>query len=492
MTDDKKKRYLSKSRLMSALQCPLRLWYQTYRHDLITEIDPVSQHRIDTGIEVGKLATKLYPGGKLVDSDYRYHNDAVGLTSELMIDKTVPAIFEAGFSFDNVRIRTDILQRVEVDKWNLIEVKASNSVKKEYQYDAGIQYFALLNSGFKIEDIFILHLNRDYVYNGVAHDLNQLFILTKVTDEVKDIIEEIIRLVEDSKSVISTDTPPEIAPSKHCNGCEFFDICTEGFPKFWIYYLPRILKKKWGELTELGINDIRNIPEHFELTPPQSLVRDCTFENKEYISKDLKSSLLEPQYPLFFLDFETFNPALPLYPESCPFQQIPFQWSCHILDKNDHMRHLEFLHPDNTDPRPDFIKTLLNLLGTQGTIVHYAHFERTIIKSLAEDFPQFEKALLSLLERCWDLKKVISENYYHPEFIGSYSIKRVLPVLVPSMTYDGMEISEGTMASYEYQRMISQNTRQDEKARIYNALLKYCKQDTLAMVKLREVLLGKT
>ncbi|MCP4633226.1 MAG: DUF2779 domain-containing protein [candidate division Zixibacteria bacterium] len=490
MTDHKKNTYLTKTRLMIALQCPLRLWYQAYRHDLMLEIDPVSQHRIDTGIEVGKLATRLFPGGRLIGRD-QSHEEAVKITTQLIDDKNMPAIFEAGFSFENVRIRTDILQRVEVDKWNLIEVKASNSVKKEYYYDAGIQYFTLLNSGVEIDDIYIMHLNRDYVYNGGVYDLKQLFMTTKITDEVKDIIEEIAQLVEGSQSVVGADTPPIIEPSKQCNGCEFFDICTEGFPKYWIYYLPRILKKKWRELTELGVNDIRNIPEHYELTPRQRLVRDCTTENKEYISKDMKSALLEPQYPMFFLDFETFNPALPLYPGSRPSQQIPFQWSCHLLGEDDDLKHFEFLHPDNTDPRPGFIKSLLDLLGTRGSIIHYAHFERTIIKSLAADFPQFEKVLLSLLDRCWDLKKVISENYYHPDFIGSYSIKRVLPVLVPSMTYDGMEISEGTMASYDFNRMISSDAQKDEKAQIFNALLEYCRQDTLAMVKLREVLLSK-
>lgn len=170
---------------MAGLQCNLRLWFQIYRRDLIPETDPATQYKFDTGHDVGKLATKLFPGGKLVESDHFHHEESVQATAQLMKDKSIPAIYEAGFFFDDVKIRVDILQRAKGDKWNLIEVKSTTKAKDDHIYDAGIQYYVLKGSGLEVDRVIILHLNNEYIYDGENLDLGQLFAPIRLREAIR-------------------------------------------------------------------------------------------------------------------------------------------------------------------------------------------------------------------------------------------------------------------------------------------------------------------
>ncbi|MGD2187337.1 MAG: DUF2779 domain-containing protein, partial [Desulfobacterales bacterium] len=194
-------------------------------------------------------------------------------------------------------------------------------------------------------------------------------------------------------------------------------------------------------------------------------------------------------YPVHFLDFETIGLAIPRYAGTRPYQTIPFQWSDHILHENGKLDHREYLCNEDKDPREEFTQTLLDALGTNGSIVIYTSYETGVLKSIIEHLPQYADELQSVIDRFVDLYKIIRNNYYHPTFYGSFSLKYVLPALVPEMTYENLSIQDGMQASLEYLRMIDPATPADEKARLRSDLLTYCGQDTLAMVKIRDDLL---
>ena len=207
-----------------------------------------------------------------------------------------------------------------------------------------------------------------------------------------------------------------------------------------------------------------------------------------FVSPELSEKLREISFPVSFLDFETFNPALPAYVGTRPYQSVPFQWSLHIKSEVGHLSHESFLCEDTEDPRPALVESLLSAMPTEGTIIAYSNYEQTVMKQLAADFPEFESALLALCDRICDLLKLIREEYYHPQFHGSFSIKSVLPVLAPEMGYGDLEIQHGLTAAIDFGLMVAEDTPLAEKNKTRDALLAYCHRDTEAMVRVFDVL----
>jgi hypothetical protein len=483
---------LSKSRFIAGLQCPLRLWYQCFNRELTSEITPAQQAIFSTGHEVGRLATNLYPGGVGIKEDYLHHQEAEFSTGQALADKTVPALFEAAFSFEGVRIRVDILERCDESHWNLIEVKSSTSVKDVYKPDLGIQYFVLNGVGLKIARAGILHINNDYVYDGKRLDLNQLFHFSDLTDETVDCQQEIVNQVADLEKVIEAQSVPDIAPSRHCfkpYKCEFWEHCTSEMPEFWVINLSGITQDRLNHLLELGVDEITDIPDDFPLTAIQERIKKCVINNEEYIAPELTDELLDVEYPVHFMDFETFATAIPRYANTRPYQTIPFQWSDHILSQIGNLQHKEYLCSEDKDPRKEFAKSLIDSIGEEGSIFIYTSYEKGVLRQLIEDFPQFADQLNNIINRFKDLYAIIRRNYYNPEFQGSYSLKSVLPALVPDMSYSNLTIQEGSIASLEYLKMHDPGTKTNKKNEIRNNLLKYCGHDTLGMVKIRGELL---
>jgi predicted RecB family nuclease len=486
---------LSKSRFLAGLQCPLRLWYQCYDRKLATPASPTQQAIFDMGHEVGLLATKLYPAGLYVAEDYMHHPEAHKTTESAIANLDVPAIFEGAFAFNDVRIRVDILQRLKNDRWNLIEVKSSTSAKEIYVIDAAIQYYVLNGAGLALGRAGILHLNNQYVYDGTQLDLQQLFHFTDLTAEIGQKQFTIALQVENLKSVISSDSPPSISPSRHCltpYTCEFWEHCTRDKPDFWVMGLAGITNRKFLDLAEIGVETIDAIPENYPLTALQDRIRQCVSSNQEFISPDLRSELLEVEYPIHFLDFETIAPAVPRYAGTRPYETIPFQWSDHVLFKDGSIEHREYLCLQDKDPREEFAETLLETLGDAGSIFTYTGYEEGVLRGVARSLHHFETKILDLTDRFKDLYAIIRRHYYHPLFHGSFSLKYVLPALVPSMSYEKLPIQEGSLASLEYLRMINGGTSDVEKEKIRNDLLEYCGIDTLGMVMIRNELLKRT
>ena len=486
---------LSKSRFLAGLQCPLRLWYQCYAPELAAEITPAQQAVFDTGHAVGRLATGRYPGGTWIEEDHRQHVQAVQATVAVIKQPDTPAVFEAAFEYAAVRVRVDVLQRRPGDRWNLVEVKSAAGVKDVHVWDVAVQVYVLLGCGLRIHRAGLLHLNTGYVYQGGEPSLGDLFHLAELTPQAVSRQEDVQAHLARFRQVLAASRPPVVAPSRHCKNpypCEFWEHCTESMPEFWVLQLSGITQGRLQELSRIGVADIRDIPAGFPLTETQERIRTSVCSGTEYLSSALAAELRSLQYPIHFLDFETVAPAVPRHPGTRPYQTLPFQFSDHILHRDGCLDHPAYLCRHDQDPREEFTAKLLDVLGSAGSIVIYTGYEREIVRALAEDLPSKRDALQSIVERMRDLHAMIKKHYYHPGFRGSFSLKSVLPVLLPEMGYAKLAIREGSQASLEYLRMVDPLTPAAEKERIAENLLAYCRQDTLAMVRIREELLSRT
>lgn len=485
---------LSKSKFLSGLQCHKRLYLEVHHPSLATKPDAATQAMFDMGTEVGELARSRFPGGVLVTAGYRQTEAALAQTAELIRDLTVPAIFEAAFLYGGVLIRADILERVlttegQLSGWRLIEVKSSTKVKDVHLEDLAVQSEVILGAGLTLVSVGLMHINTRYLYRDGAIDLTALFAIQDLSEAVAQRRAAVPERLATMNRILLQTQPPDIEPDRHCHTpyeCPFWEHCTKDKPARWIHYLPGA-KHVVGQLIELGVATIDEIPAGTKLSPVQRRVK----ENVEWVSEKLGPVLKAVQYPVHHLDFETIMLAVPRFSETRPYQALPVQWSNHIEQATGELRHEEFLHKDMSDSRKILAEFLLESLGERGSICVYSFYEQSVIEQLAETLPSLRAALQALLKRLWDLHPIVRDYYYHPQFDGSYSLKKVLPALVPALAYDDLTIKEGGHAASEYYRMVFVETDWVERATIEEALLRYCARDTLAMVELRRALKEK-
>jgi hypothetical protein len=485
---------LSKSKFLSGLQCHKRLYLEVHHPSLATKPDAATQAMFDMGTEVGELARSRFVGGVLVIAGYRQTEAALAQTAALIQDLTVSAIFEGAFFHGGVLIRADVLERVLTAEgqfcgWRLIEVKSSTKIKDVHLEDLAVQSEVILGAGLTLVSVCLMHINTGYLYRDGAIDLKELFAIHDLSEAVALRRAEVPdRLAEMSRMLFQTQ-PPAIEPDRHCHtpyDCPFWEHCTKDKPARWIHYLPGS-KQVVSQLTQQGVTTIDEIPAGTKLSPVQRRVK----ENVEWVSAKLGPVLKAVQYPVHHLDFETVMLAVPRFSETRPYQALPVQWSNHIEQATGELRHEEFLHKDVSDPRKVLAESLLESLGSKGSICVYSPYERSVIEQLAEVLPSLRAPLRALVPRIWDLHPIVRDHYYHPLFDGSYSLKEILPALVPSLRYDDLAIREGGHAAAQYYRMVFIETDWVERATIEEALLQYCSRDTLAMVELRRALLEK-
>lgn len=442
---------LSKSRFQHGLQCLKRLYLETYHRDLADPVDARQQAIFDAGHAVGELARQRFPGGTLVGESYLEHSQAVETTCSLLDDVSTPAIYEAAFTFENIRTRVDVLSKAGPDTFDLIEVKSTAGVKQEHYTDVAIQRYVVEGSGIPVDRAFLMHLNRDYVYQGGDHNLGELFTLRDVTDAARSFVDNAVpNKLTEMWAALQRDAEPDIKTGPHCNSpyrCSFYGYC----------------------------------------------YRDAVVDyGRPFVSDSLASDLSEITFPAAFLDFEAVNPAIPMYVGTRPYEAIPFQWSLHILDSTGRVEHRSFLSDDRSDPRQRLANALLDAMPPDGSIVIYSGYERRVVTGLAEALPQYAHRLWALCDRMVDLLRIVRANLRHPEFRGSYSLKSVLPVLVPDTGYADLDITEGISASVSYLRMIGGDTPARERAVIREALLAYCATDTEGMLRIYEALLKQS
>ncbi|HKT33275.1 MAG TPA: DUF2779 domain-containing protein [Nitrospira sp.] len=485
---------LSKSKFLSGLQCHKRLYLELTQPELAEPPDLSTQAILAMGREIGVLAHRRFPGGVLVPPSLRPRDAAVAETAKLLQDPGVPAIFEGAFEYEGVVVRVDILERVaraenHRSAWRLIEVKSSARVKDVHLDDLAIQRHVLVGSGLDIVGTCLMHIDTSYWYEGGEVDLEALFALEDVSAVVVQRARNVPERLAAMTSMLLEPHAPVIEPDARCHSpheCPFWAHCTKDKPQRWIYYLPGP-KKLVQQLAQEGIAVIDDIPDAVNLSMTQRRVKD----NVEWVSAELGNVLQSVEYPVHHLDFETMMLAVPKFSRMKPYQSIPVQWSNHTELASGEIIHREFLHSDATEPRRQWAERLLESLGDHGTIVVYSSYEEAMMRQVAEAFPEFRHAFASIMKRLWDLYPVIKEHYYHPAFHGSYSIKSVLPVMVPELDYRDLQIQEGAQAASEYYRMVFIEEDWIEQARIKEALLQYCARDTMAMVRLRQALREK-
>jgi hypothetical protein len=485
---------LSKSKFLSGLQCHKRLYLEVHYPSLATKPDAATQAMLDMGTEVGELARSRYPGGALVTAGYRQTEGALAQTAALIQDLSVPAIFEAAFLHGGVLVRADILERLPTLEgqpygWRLIEVKSSTKVKDVHLEDLAVQSTVIQGAGLTLVSVCLMHINTGYLYRDGAIDLKELFAIQDLSEAVARRRAEVPERLAMMNRMLLEPQAPVIEPDRHCHTpyeCPFWEHCIKDKPARWIHYLPGS-KHVVGQLTEMGVATIDEIPDGTKLSQVQRRVK----ENVEWISERLGPMLKAVQYPVHHLDFETVMLAVPRFSETRPYQALPVQWSNHIEQATGELSHEEFLHKDESDPRKVLAEALLESLRDRGSICVYSPYEKSVIEQLAETLPSLRTALQALVKRIWDLHPIVRDHYYHPRFEGSYSLKEVLPALVPSLAYDDLAIKEGGHAASQYYRMVFIETDWVERAAIEEALLRYCARDTLAMVELRRALKEK-
>jgi hypothetical protein len=327
------------------------------------------------------------------------------------------------------------------------------------------------------------------VFLGGALNLEEMFALDNMTEEVQARRELVQPQLDEMWRVLAESAPPMIAPDGHCHQpyeCPFWDHCTKDKSRRWVFYLPGSSKIQ-NVLKREGVETMDEIPPHIPLSDIQQHVKN----NVEWISPLLRARLQSVRYPVHHLDFETFMPAIPVFPYTRPYRPMPFQWSNHIEYEDGTVVHHHYLCTDGRDPREELAERLLKSLGETGSICVYSEYERFLLFALGDVLPQFKAALAKVVRRLWDLLSVIQQHYYHPDFQGSYSIKTVLPALVPALAYDDLTIQNGAVAAVMYQKMVFHETDLMERAHIAQALHEYCGRDTWAMVELRRVLLDR-
>ncbi len=404
---------------------------------------------------VGEYAKQLFSDGVEIKAEY-FETDKLLKDSQEALKLRKP-LFEAGFKYKNAFARVDILNPVGSDAWEIIEVKSSTEVKEINLHDLAIQWHVYEGAGLNIRSCSICHINNQYVRKGEIEP-QKLFTIEDVTTEVKKLLPDVKKNLKQMQEAISLSQYPEIKIGPHCDDpytCSLKEKCWSFLPIHNVFTLTRIGKKGF-ELLADGIFEIQNIPRSYQLSDRQAIQAEAVRSRKPYINKqEIRDFLNTLEYPLYFLDFETFMTAIPMYENVRPYQSIIFQYSLHVLNSAGvEPKHYSFLADGKQDPRPEILKLLKELLGKKGSIIAYnAGFEKGKLADACATFTVYEGWFEGIQSRFVDLLSPFrSFDYYHPEQNGSASIKAVLPVLT-GKSYEGMEIADGGTASNEYLRV---------------------------------------
>lgn len=480
---------LSKSRIMSTLQCPKRVHLEVNRPEL-ARYSKATQAAFALGHQVGEIATRLYGGGRgtLVEYSGGSFAKPLTLTRELMSSMLREPIFEATLQHDGVLVREDVLLPVGNNgdpNWDIVEVKASTRRKPEHVHDCAIQAWVHTGAGYPLNRIALAHINREFVYPG-AEQFEGILVEEDITQQVFDLLPSVPLWVERARDATSGPMP-DTPVGAHCTSpyeCPFIEFCWPTDTEYPIRGLGGG-GKRLGQWVSAGYRDIRDVPLSEIDSEQQLRIRRITADGRAELLPGARDFVEELDYPRFYLDFETIAPAIPIWAGTRPYETLPFQWSCHIERAPGEMTHTAFLDLSGQPPMRPLAEALIEALGTSGPVLMYTDYERRVIQGLAERIPDLAADLESIASRLVDLHPVTKANYYHPRMLGSWSIKAVLPTIDPDLDYADLDgISEGTEASEAYVRAIAEETEPKEKERLRDELLTYCRHDTEAMVRL--------
>jgi hypothetical protein len=478
--------YLSKSLYIRGLQCHKSLYLDRHRPELRGAPTPELEALWASGHEVGDFAHMLFPGGVVVPYDGLTKDEQLAKTRE-EIDRGTKAIYEATFSHDDVFVKADIIVRNR-GYWDLYEVKSSTSVKDHHWDDVAVQYYVLSGCGLPMHKAYLVHVNNSYVRDGDIVP-EELFVIQDITGIVKEKQASIPDTLAEMRSMLRGNVPKvDIGP--HCEDpyeCDFMAHCWQHVPEASIFSLRGRGIDQW-ELYRQGVVKLEDVPLD-SLNLMQRMQVEYFLDRKSHADPaKIREFLKKVRYPACFLDFETFASAIPLFDGTRPYQQVPFQYSMHRIDaKWKEPEHFEYLAQPGVDPRSEIAEKLLGEIPEGACVLVYnMAFEKRVLRELGESIPALRKRLGAVSERMIDMMEPFKRrDIYHWRMNGSYSLKSVLPALVPEMTYEELAIRDGAMASEAYFAM--ENIADPaELSRLRAALREYCRRDTLGLVRLLE------
>jgi hypothetical protein len=471
------------------LQCAKRLWLEERAPQYLAVGGETHEVAHDVtrlqGLQIGRLARTRYPGGILIGGAAK---DAVRHTQTALYNGAT-CLFEAAFVYDDILVRCDILRKLPGGRWELIEVKSTTEIKPHHLHDAAIQKYVVSGAGLAVQAVKLMYVNSQ---GCVFPDLASFFCETDVTRAVARLIRKLPQTLEKLRGQLAEPHAPNVLIGAHCTYphlCPAKSYCWQHVPPQSIFTIPRLSARKIALLVRRGILRIRDIPPGFPLSPPQRAYVDRVLAGAPAIDRRaIARHLGELRFPIYFFDFETYAYAVPRFWGMRPYQQLAFQYSLHVLDADGTVRHMDYLHMDGSDPRAGLAHALVSHIGPTGSVVVYnARFERSVLRDLAHTQPVYRQRLRSIAARLWDQLEVFERHYLDPRFEGSNSIKRVLPVLAPHLSYADLAVKRGDQAQAVWGEMIGVRDAA-RKAQLAAALRAYCKRDTQAMLEIHRAL----
>ena len=485
---------LSKSRITAFEQCPKKLWLSVHRRDL-AETQSQSELRFAVGHKVGAIACDLVPGGVMIEAqpDLRA---ALEQTADLLAAGYRGPIYEATFVHDGVLIQADILEPVGQNGWRMAEVKSSTGVKDYHLGDLATQVWVLEHCGIEIDDAAIRHIDTGFILTNLG-DYRVLLKDASLFEMVRPIVSQRNEVVANARQTLAG-SEPLIDTGPHCLkpfSCEFQRYCSKDMPpppEWPIAILPRIGGRLADEMAKEEIFDLRDLPAEYLKKPQHSIIHQATVSGIAYHDPvGAMQATKDWDFPRHYLDFETIALPVPAWIGTRPYEQVPFQFSCHLETADGAIEHHSFLSVDGSDPRRKCAEALIACLGTSGAIIAYnASFERSCVRGLAKACPDLAAELEAIASRFVDLLPVTQAHYYHRDQRGSWSIKKVLPTIAPELDYSDLEVGDGAAAQLAWLEAASPNCHSERRVEIGLSLQAYCERDTWAMVILLRRLLS--
>jgi hypothetical protein len=478
---------LSKSRFIAGLQCHQLLWWRVHEPDAPElEPDPGRRAIFDQGNRVGERARATVPGGVLIDVPHTEPFERVRRTAEAMRDGA-PAIYEAAFIADDVFVAVDILERGAAG-WRLIEVKASTRIKNAYLDDIAVQLHVLRRAGIAVSGAELMLLDRECVYP----DLTRLFVRHDVTAALDERLARAPERIAALQAMLDGESPA-IAIGPQCRTpyvCPFVSRCWRDVPPHHVTTLYATGRRAWAFVEE-GLATIDRLPDGLEIPMLAERQRVAVRDGRRFVGPDLGPALAALARPRAVLDFETLGPAIPVWTGCRPFDAVPAQFSVRIEDGGGGWRPVAWLASGPEDPRPELVRRVVEALDGAGSVLAYnASFERIALERIAAALPALAPAIERVLVRLVDALPLVRDHVYDPAFHGSFSLKSVLPAMVPGLSYEALAIGEGLSASHELERLLFDEATlaPADRDRLRDDLTRYCDFDTLAVVRLLDAL----
>ncbi len=493
---------ISKSDYMLFLKHPAWLWLKKYDKSKLPAIDENTQEMFDIGHEFEQYAEKLYPKALRIGFKGYEEYKTITVRTKQALETNVQTILQGGFEIEGLSCIIDILDKVKENTFDLVEIKSSAHSKPEHTYDLAFQTIVLEKCGLKIRDIFIIHVNNEYIRDG---DINPKKITTKtdVTQDVRGLIEITVEQINKAKDLVIQSKTPDLSPrwvnqikvvgtTWFSDWLEIYKHLNPQLDDYSIYSIAGPNPEQIGKLEDGGIKLIKDIPDVLTLRSTQFAQIKATKENERIIDKQkIKSFLNTFEYPLYFFDYETLSSAIPVFDGFQPYKDYPFQYSLHIKDSTEsEIKHTEYLHAENSNPMPKLLEKLKSDIGDKGTVLTWnMSYEKECNDKMAKFYPEYKEFLKSLNLRINDLMIPFSEMWFvDKDFFGSASVKKVLPALLPKMDYDELNISDGLKARRIWTQTVLKDENQNDRVKIMKDLSEYCTLDTYAMVKILEEL----